>query len=128
MARESVLVAETVVAAGADGLTARPGALLTPINRSRSALVRPAVLRAAGDKEDCWTGAVLLLVDIPSFSLRAAEVDRATPLSARTIPRVIMAIRWVLVMVDVGAETVRRAGRDMGTSLIEKETENSGSA
>jgi hypothetical protein len=85
-------------------------------------------LRAAGDKEDCSTGAVLLLVDIPNFSLRAAEVDRATPLAARTIASAIMAIRWVLVMVDVVAGTVRRAGRDMGTSLIEKETENSGSA
>src|SRR6476646_4117492 len=119
MARESVLVAETVVAAGADGLTVRPGTLFTPIKRSRSPLLRAVIRRAAGDKEDCSTGAVLLRVDNPSFSLRAADVDSATPLRARTIASAIIAIRWVLVIVDVGAETLR-ARRDMGTSLIEK--------
>jgi hypothetical protein len=126
MARESVLVAETVVAAGAYRLTVRPSALFTPMKRSRSALLRALILRAAGDKEDCSTGAVLLLVDNPSFSLRAAEVDSATPLRARTIASEIMAIRWVLVIVDVVAGTIRRARRDMGTSLIEKKLKNYG--
>jgi hypothetical protein len=70
----------------------------------------------------------LLLVDNPSFSLRAAEVESATPLRARMIPSAIMAIRWVLVIVDVDAGTLRRARRDMGNLLDEKETENSGRA